>query len=51
MTGWKIPGINITPAQLVFFMAVAPLTIKFIKDLLSLTVHQINVSDRGYKKQ
>lgn len=50
MTGWKIPGINITPAQLVFFMAVAPLTIKFFKDLFSLTIHNINVRDGGYKK-
>lgn len=50
MTGWKIPGINITPAQLVFFMAVAPLTIKFFKDLFSLSIHNINVRSGGYKK-
>lgn len=50
MTGWKIPGINVTPAQLTFFMAVAPLTIKFIKDLISLSVHNMN-SGSTYKSR
>ena len=42
LTAWKLPGINITPAQGLLFMAITPLTIKFLKDLL-----QVGTSNLG----
>lgn len=45
MTAWKLPVLNITPAQGLLFMAITPLTIKFMKDLL-----QVGTSNLGRSK-
>lgn len=46
LTGWKLPVLNITPAQGLLFMAITPLTIKFLKDLL-----QVGSSNLGRSKK
>lgn len=38
MTSWHIPGTNFTPAQLLFFLLIAPVILHFVFDLLSVTV-------------
>lgn len=46
LTAWKLPVLNITPAQGLLFMAITPLTIKFLKDLL-----QVGSSNLGRTKK
>lgn len=36
-TGWRLPGINCTPAQLGMLIMVVPLILWFVKSLLSLS--------------
>lgn len=46
LTAWKLPVLNITPAQGLLFMAITPVTIKFMKDLL-----QVGSSNLGRTKK
>ena len=39
MTSWKLPILNITPAQGLMFIFIVPLTVRFMKDLLSVSTH------------
>lgn len=46
LTAWKLPVLNITPAQGLLFMAITPMTIKLMKDLL-----QVGSSNLGRGKK
>lgn len=40
-TSWEFPGLGFTPAQLYFFILVAPLAVKLVKSIVTLSVDSL----------
>lgn len=55
-TSWEFPLLGFTPAQLYFFILVAPLTVRIVKTIISLSLDSLlksgdgNGKKGGYKK-
>lgn len=51
-TSWEFPYLGFTPAQLYFFILVAPLAVRIVKSIISLSIENMTASGekRGGKK-
>lgn len=45
-TSWEFPLLGFTPAQLYFFMLVAPLTVRLVKSIIALSVNDLYSTSR-----
>lgn len=45
-TSWEFPLLGFTPAQLYFFMLVAPLAVRLVKSIIALSVNDLYGSAR-----
>lgn len=45
-TSWEFPGLGFTPAQLYFFILVAPLAVKVVKSIVTLSVDSLSAGNR-----
>lgn len=48
-TGWKLPGVNMTPAQLGMFMLVLPLIVWFVRNILTVSISNAGFLDSNKK--
>ena len=49
-TEWEFPLLGFTPAQLYFFMLVAPLAVRLVKSIISLSVSDLYNGARNVGK-
>lgn len=40
-TSWEMPGLGFSPAQLYFFILVAPIAVKIVKSIVTLSVDSL----------
>lgn len=50
-TSWRVPGFNFTPAQLLMFSLLFPVILRFVFDLLAVSVDTHQVQDSGSRRR